>query len=149
MDFMGILVSFHPTNSFWKSKFIPSPCSKSWPKITSKLLFGLVLWNNAKIWAVKFYSGSIILTSASHDIKKDLSIMDHLFAEVLLVLNLFVRTMNREWSMHLHLYPSSFLRTLNRYVRHFVKCSYSKSYFYVFYPQELTHQMWWELNLPM
>ena len=33
-----------------------------------------------------------IFTSASHDVEKDPAIMDHLFAEEFLVLNLFVRT---------------------------------------------------------
>ena len=41
---------------------------------------------------VKFNSGSIILTSASHDVEKDPAIVDHLFAEVFQVFNLFVLT---------------------------------------------------------
>ena len=37
-------------------------------------------------------SGSLIPTSASHDVEKDPAIVDHLFAEVFLVLNLLILT---------------------------------------------------------
>ena len=91
MNFMGILVSFQITKLFWKSRFIPSSPSKSRPIITSWLLF---LASYMKWWKTmnrKINSGSLVLTSAMHDVKKDPAIVDHLFAEVFLVLSLFVR----------------------------------------------------------
>ena len=48
------------------------------------------MWNGAKMWAVTLSSGSLILTLASHDVEKDPFIVDHLFAEVPLVLNLLI-----------------------------------------------------------
>ena len=60
------------------------------------LLFGLVTWNGAKMWAVTFNLENLIFTSASHNVKKDPAIVDHLFMEVFLVLNLFVHT-NESW----------------------------------------------------
>ena len=87
---------FQLTRLFWKPEFILSSRSKSRPKITLWLLFWLVMWNGAKMWAVILNFGSLILTSAFYDVEKDQAIVDHLFIEVFLVLNLFVCT-NESW----------------------------------------------------
>ena len=50
-------------------------------------------WNGAKIWVVTLSSESIIPTSASHDIVKDLAIVDHLFTEIELVFYLLILTL--------------------------------------------------------
>ena len=91
IDFMVILVSFHPTTLLWKSEFIPSSRSKSRPNITLYLL--------VKMRAVTLTCGSLILTSALYDVKHDSAIKDHLFEVVFLVSNSFVRT-NESWMVN-------------------------------------------------
>ena len=50
------------------------------------------MWNGTKMRAVTFDLKRLILTSTSHNVEKDLTIVDCLFAEVFFVLNLFVYT---------------------------------------------------------
>ena len=105
------------------------------------------VWNGAKMWAVKFNSGSLLFTSALHEVEKDPAFVDYLFAKVFLVLNLFVHT-NESWMfdefaplsirifMYLELLHTPFC----------AKCSYFFSRLRILYLRELIHQRWWELS---